>query len=102
MDLGLTVEEADAVGGRPMGVPKTGIFGLMDLVGIDLMPQVAASMIASLPADDPYVRDFREHGLIRQMIETRLYRPQGQGRLLSAQPRGRRPGQEFGGQEVEE
>ena len=70
MDLGLTVEEADAVGGRPMGVPKTGIFGLMDLVGIDLMPQVAASMIASLPADDPYVRDFREHDLVRRMIET--------------------------------
>ena len=70
MDLGLTVEEADAVGGRPMGVPRTGIFGLMDLVGIDLMPQVAASMIASLPADDPYVRDFREHDLVRRMIET--------------------------------
>lgn len=70
LDLGLTVEEADAVGGRPMGVPRTGIFGLMDLVGIDLMPQVAASMIASLPADDPYVRDFREHDLVRRMIET--------------------------------
>ncbi len=69
-DLGLTVEEADALGGRPMGVPETGIFGLMDLVGIDLMPDVAASMIASLPADDPYVRDFRDHALIRQMIET--------------------------------
>ena len=37
-DLGLTVEEADAVAGRPMGVPKTGIFGLIDLVGLDLMP----------------------------------------------------------------
>ncbi|MXW91533.1 MAG: 3-hydroxyacyl-CoA dehydrogenase [Rhodospirillaceae bacterium] len=70
MDLGLTVEEADAVGGRPMGVPRTGIFGLMDLVGIDLMPRVAASMIESLPPDDPYVRDFREHDLVRRMIES--------------------------------
>ena len=91
MDLGLTVEEADAVGGRPMGVPRTGIFGLMDLVGIDLMPQVAASMIASLPADDPYVRDFREHESHPANDRDGLYRPQGQGRLLSAQPRGRRP-----------
>jgi 3-hydroxyacyl-CoA dehydrogenase len=32
-DHGLTVEEADAIAGRPMGVPKTGIFGLLDLVG---------------------------------------------------------------------
>ena len=70
LDLGLTVEEADAVGGRPMGVPRTGVFGLMDLVGIDLIPQVAASMTASLPPDDPYVRDFREHDLVRRMIET--------------------------------
>ncbi|HEY0271477.1 MAG TPA: 3-hydroxyacyl-CoA dehydrogenase family protein, partial [Sphingomonas sp.] len=27
MDMGLTVEEADQIGGAPMGVPKTGIFG---------------------------------------------------------------------------
>ncbi len=79
MDLGLTVEEADAVGGRPMGVPRTGIFGLMDLVGIDLMPQVAASMIASLPADDPYVRDFREHDLVRRMIESGYTGRKGKG-----------------------
>ncbi len=79
LDLGLTVEEADAVGGRPMGVPKTGIFGLMDLVGIDLMPQVAASMMSSLPADDPYVRDFREHDLVQQMIETGYTGRKGKG-----------------------
>ncbi|MCP5366082.1 MAG: 3-hydroxyacyl-CoA dehydrogenase [Hyphomicrobiales bacterium] len=52
IDGGLTVEEADAVMGRPVGVPKTGIFGLMDLVGIDLMPHVSASMDATLPAGD--------------------------------------------------
>ncbi len=40
MDLGLTVEEADAIMGRPFGMPRTGVFGLLDLVGIDLMPQV--------------------------------------------------------------
>ena len=32
--------------GRPMGVPKTGIFGLLDLVGLDLMPHVARSLLA--------------------------------------------------------
>ncbi|HYH39035.1 MAG TPA: 3-hydroxyacyl-CoA dehydrogenase family protein, partial [Azospirillum sp.] len=44
---GLTVEEADAVAGRPMGIPKTGIFGLMDLVGIDLMPHIAKSLLST-------------------------------------------------------
>ena len=50
----LTVEEADAVNGRPMGIPKTGVFGLSDLVGIDLMPHLMESMSRSLPADDPF------------------------------------------------
>ena len=32
-DLGLSVEEADAIMGRPFGMPRTGVFGLLDLVG---------------------------------------------------------------------
>ena len=52
--MGLTVEEADAIVGRPMGIPKTGIFGLMDLTGIDLAPHVMTSMEALLPADDAF------------------------------------------------
>ncbi|WP_458416411.1 3-hydroxyacyl-CoA dehydrogenase family protein, partial [Pseudomonas aeruginosa] len=39
-EKGLTIEEADAVMGRPFGIPKTGVFGLMDLVGLDLMPHI--------------------------------------------------------------
>src|SRR3546814_677129 len=33
IERGLTVEEADAVMGRPLGIPKTGLFGRLDLVG---------------------------------------------------------------------
>jgi 3-hydroxyacyl-CoA dehydrogenase len=68
MDLGLTIEEADAIMSRPFGFPKTGIFGLLDLVGIDLMPHIAASMKRTLPADDLYVRNLRDPELIRKMI----------------------------------
>ncbi len=53
-DLELTVEEADAVIGRPFGIPSTGIFGLTDLVGIDLMPKVWRSFAESLPAGDDF------------------------------------------------
>ncbi len=67
-DLGLTVEEADAVVGRPMGVPKTGIFGLIDLVGLDLMPHVAKSMLATLPQGDAYHGVHRSEPLIERMI----------------------------------
>ena len=50
----LTVEEADAVMSRPIGAPKTGIFGLADVVGIDLIPHVTNSMISNLAKSDPY------------------------------------------------
>ena len=67
-DMGLSVELADAVAGKPMGVPKTGIFGLVDLVGIDLMPHLQASLTSTLPKDDPYQAIAREIPLIEKMI----------------------------------
>ncbi len=54
LKLGLTVEEADAIMGRPIGAPKTGIFGLGDVVGLDLIPHVTESMSSNLPKNDMY------------------------------------------------
>jgi len=68
MDAGLTVEEADAVVGRPMGVPKTGVFGLLDLVGLDLIPHVNASMARALPKEDAFHAANRETPLLGKMI----------------------------------
>ncbi len=68
LDLGLTVEEADAVVGRPMGIPKTGVFGLIDLVGLDLMPHINASLEKALPAGDAFHAANRDLPLVRQMI----------------------------------
>ncbi|HEX7858246.1 MAG TPA: 3-hydroxyacyl-CoA dehydrogenase NAD-binding domain-containing protein [Sphingobium sp.] len=67
-DLGLGVEEADAIAGAPMGVPKTGIFGLVDLVGIDLMPHLQASLTQTLPKSDRYQDLARSYPLIDKMI----------------------------------
>ena len=76
---GLTVEEADAIIGRPMGIPKTGVFGLMDLVGIDLQPHVAASMLATLPEKDLYRDIHQSSPFINQMIETGFTGRKGKG-----------------------
>ncbi|MGO9392702.1 3-hydroxyacyl-CoA dehydrogenase family protein, partial [Rhodoblastus sp.] len=32
---GVSIEEADAIIGKPFGIPATGIFGLLDLIGVD-------------------------------------------------------------------
>ncbi len=77
--LGLTVEEADAVAGKPFGFPKTGVFGLMDLVGIDLGPHISASLLATLPADDAYRAIHEDRELVRKMIAAGLTGRKGKG-----------------------
>ena len=52
--LGLDVEVADALMGRPMGIPKTGVFGLYDLIGIDLMADVVKTLGVILPDGDVF------------------------------------------------
>ncbi|HET6309305.1 MAG TPA: 3-hydroxyacyl-CoA dehydrogenase family protein, partial [Rhodopila sp.] len=78
-DLGLTVEEADAVNGRPFGIPKTGVFGLMDLVGIDLGPHINASLRGVLPKSDAFHSVDREIPLITSMIQQGLTGRKGKG-----------------------
>ena len=51
---GIGVEQADAVLARPAGIPRTGVFGLLDLVGLDLMPHVLSSFASALAEDDPF------------------------------------------------
>ena len=68
MENGLSVEEADAIVGRPMGIPKTGVFGLSDLVGIDLMPHLMDSMQSTLPKNDPFNEVAGIPDLIQKMI----------------------------------
>ena len=67
-DRGLSVEEADAVMGRPIGVPKTGVFALIDLVGLDLMPHVDRNMAQSLPKTDAYHAVRKDIPLIGKLI----------------------------------
>ncbi|HET9147271.1 MAG TPA: 3-hydroxyacyl-CoA dehydrogenase family protein, partial [Acetobacteraceae bacterium] len=68
LEMGLEVEEADAVMGKPMGFPATGVFGLMDLVGIDLGPHVNASLARLLPENDAFHAMNRDLSIIRDMI----------------------------------
>ncbi len=67
-DGGLTVEEADAVFSKPAGMPKTGVFGLMDLIGLDLIPLIAKSFMATLPSNDAFRKVNMSHPLIEKMI----------------------------------
>ena len=77
--LGLTVEEADAIFGRPMGIPKTGVFGLYDLIGIDLMADVLKSFVKELPSDDPFHLVGKELPIIKKLIKDGYTGRKGKG-----------------------
>jgi 3-hydroxyacyl-CoA dehydrogenase len=66
--MGVSVETADAVIGKPVGIPKTGVFGLSDLVGLDLMPHLMQSMKATLPPEDPFFDVAEIPPLLERMI----------------------------------
>jgi 3-hydroxyacyl-CoA dehydrogenase len=68
MRMGISVEEADAVVGRPMGIPRTGVFGLLDLVGIDLMPHILKSLDETLSQEDAFRQYAGTPALIEKMI----------------------------------
>jgi 3-hydroxyacyl-CoA dehydrogenase len=78
-EAGLAVEEADAVMGRSLGIPKTGVFGLADLVGIDLLPHVAMSLRAALRPDDAFHDVDRDWPLIKEMIDSGYTGRKGKG-----------------------
>jgi 3-hydroxyacyl-CoA dehydrogenase len=75
----LSIEEADAVFGRPMGIPKTGVFGLYDLIGIDLMADVLKSFIKELSESDEFQEVAKEIPLVKKLIETGYTGRKGKG-----------------------
>jgi len=79
MAAGLTVEEADAVMGKPIGIPKTGVFGLLDLVGLDLMPHINESMGSNLPESDAFHGIKEIPDLISKMIDEGYTGRKGKG-----------------------
>lgn len=80
ISLGLDVEEADAIMGKPFGIPSSGIFGLLDLVGIDLVPIAMRSLQQALSNSDAAHNYDAEPPLIARMVsEGRTGRKGGAG-----------------------
>ncbi len=75
----VSVERADAVLGKRFGFPKTGIFGLMDLVGIDLMLDITRSLRENLPDNDSYQQLDMSVSLLEEMVKQELIGNKGKG-----------------------
>ena len=77
--LGLTVEQADAVLSKPFGIPKTGVFGLSDLVGLDLMPHLLQAMRELLPTSDPLIAKMQLPAVVQNLIANGYTGRKGKG-----------------------
>jgi 3-hydroxyacyl-CoA dehydrogenase len=86
VNLGGSIEVADAVMSKPVGIPKTGVFGLIDLVGIDLMPKLSSSLLSTLGKDDAYRKIFIDHPFVHGMIKTGYTGRKGKGGFYRLNP----------------
>lgn len=84
----VSIEVADAVLSKPVGIPKTGVFGLIDLVGVDLMPHLAESLLVTLPKDDPYRKIYKDYEFIGGMIKGGYTGRKGKGGFYRLCPDG--------------
>jgi 3-hydroxyacyl-CoA dehydrogenase len=97
LQAGLTIEDIDALLSKPLGIPATGLYGLIDLVGLDVLALVGRNLEANLPSDDPGLAFVRLPVAEQAMLErNQLGRKTGGGfyRLVK-QPDGSRQREVF-------
>ncbi len=66
--MGLKVEEVDAIAGPALGRPKSAVFRLIDLVGVDITVYVGKNITETLK-DDESIATFEPPAIVLQMIE---------------------------------
>lgn len=69
IELGITVEEADTLIGKAFGIPKTGVFGLYDLIGIDTMIKISESLVSTLPESDLFHAVAATPDVVKSMLD---------------------------------
>jgi len=75
----LTVEEADSIIMNAFKVPKTGVFGLIDVVGLDLIPPVVKSLLLNIPKSDYYHSVHETPEIFQFMLENKMIGRKGDG-----------------------
>ncbi len=85
ISLELTVEQCDAVLGL-FGIPKTGVFGLLDLIGLDLMPHVLNNFKQVLSVEDRLFSIAEVPAVIQKLIDKGYTGRKGKGGFYRLQP----------------
>jgi len=70
LDNGYIVEEVDALCGELIGRPKTAVFRLLDLIGLDVMAHVNTNLYDAIPNDES--RELLHHAGVNGLMQTML------------------------------
>lgn len=79
IEMNLPVEEIDNLFSKPLGMPKTGVFGLYDLIGIDVMQLIIKSLSSNLNKNDDFLNVSKTHDIISKMVNDGLIGRKGKG-----------------------
>jgi 3-hydroxyacyl-CoA dehydrogenase/enoyl-CoA hydratase/3-hydroxybutyryl-CoA epimerase len=79
IEFNIDIETIDNLAAKLFGFPKTGIFGLVDLIGLDVMGMIAKSLISLLPQDDRFSKIYYKVPQIENMIKNGYTGRKGQG-----------------------
>ena len=85
IQMDVPVQQADAVMAL-FGIPKTGVFGLLDLIGLDLMPHVLKGFKQALAADDKLYQIAVLPEPVQKMIDKGYIGRKGKGGFYRLQP----------------
>jgi len=69
LEKGVTMEKIDAILSAPMGLPPTGFYGLIDLIGLDVMDFVGKNLAKNLPEGDLGIQFTSFPKSVQKMLE---------------------------------
>ena len=69
LNTGISMEQVDALMSGPVGLPPTGLYGLIDLIGLDVMDLVGKNLATNLPAQDKGMEFVALPDPIQEMLE---------------------------------
>ncbi|RYE13000.1 MAG: hypothetical protein EOP34_09735, partial [Rickettsiales bacterium] len=72
ISLNVNIDRADSLISRYLLTPKTGIFGLFDLIGIDVMELISKSLMSNLDEDDDFTKQYIRNNIVTKMISSKM------------------------------
>ncbi len=79
IETAIDIEEVDELMSQALDIPKTGVFGLYDLIGLDVMHLICESLKKNLNPEDNFHKISKAHPMLLEMINNGYTGRKGKG-----------------------